>query len=104
MPEGRNPKKVIDFGDNEEGARLKARLKSAISGQNVPAGLAGEIRQQIRETDPKPATILGWTRWVAVAAAITLVTLGIWTTRDRWTGGGIYADGPPKMPLFNGFP
>jgi len=88
--------KVIEFGDNEHDARLKARLKSAVISQSVPAGLANQVRRQIRQADARPSATPGWTRWGAVAAAITLVTLGTWTMRTRWTGGDIYADGPAQ--------
>ncbi len=78
----------------EQSSRLKARLKSAVAGQSVPAGLSEKIRQQIRQYQSHPTAITGWTRWGAVAAAFLLVALGTWTIRSRWTGGDIYSDGP----------
>jgi hypothetical protein len=78
----------------EQSSRLRARLKSAVDGQSVPAGLSEKIRRQIRQNEPQPSTITSWIRRGGVAAAVLLVTLGTWTIRDRWTGGDIYSDGP----------
>ena len=78
----------------EQRSRLKARVKSAVDGQSVPAGLSEKIRRQIRHDEAQPSTITSWSRWGAVAAAVLLATLGTWTLRDGWIGGDIYSDGP----------
>jgi len=78
----------------EARSRLKARLKSAVESQNVPAELAATIREQIRQHESKPMIVAGWPKWAAVAAAVLLVSVGTWVTRGRWSTGNIYSDGP----------
>jgi len=63
-------------------SRVKARLKAAVESQEAPADLAGKIRRQIHQGQSKslPAA---WHLWAIAAAAVVLLSIGIWVTRTR---------------------
>lgn len=61
-------------------SRLKAHLKTAVLSQQVPAELAVNIREQLRQ--PQSAKSATWTRWAMAAAAAIVLSVGIWAVRN----------------------
>lgn len=62
-------------------SRLKAHLKTAVMGQQVPAELAVNIREQLRQ--PQSAKSAPWARWAMAAAAAIVLSVGIWSVRTH---------------------
>lgn len=62
-------------------AMLKDRLRTAVRQEIAPPYLQVRIRESIRNEARKPAFAFGWVRWAAAAAAVLVVSTGIWTLR-----------------------
>ena len=66
----------------ESRTRIKARLKSAVQNQSVPAELQTRVRAALRQ-DSRAS--FAWTRWASAAAAVLVVAVTLWVEVPRWT-------------------
>lgn len=62
---------------------LRARLKSAVQSESVPADLHVKIRERIRNQGSTTPTTAEWTRWAVAIAAVLLVCVGTWVAYPR---------------------
>jgi len=66
----------------EARSRVKTRLKAAVESQQAPSDLAVKIRRQIHQQQSR-SRLADWNLWTMAAAAVVVLSIGIWVTRTR---------------------
>ncbi len=66
----------------EARSRVKTRLKAAVESQQAAADLAVKIRRQIHQQRSR-SRLADWNLWTMAAAAVVVLSIGIWVTRTR---------------------